>query len=335
MSETEGARLWIVTGAGGFLGSTLVRNLLERGEKVRALVYEDSNPALRGLDCEVVAADVTDPASIERALVVPEGVESIVVHSAGVVSIASRVPDVVRAVNVDGTKNVVEACRNTGASRLVYVSSVHAIPEPNLPVLITEVDEASRFEEGRIVGGYARSKAQATAHVLRAEDVDRVIVHPAGMIGPGDEGPGHMTTMIRNAAERKLPMTVEGGYNFADVRDVAEGIVAAAEKGVRGRTYLLTNRYITVQELAEQAALVAGVPPPKGKIPLWLGKAFAPLAELYANLTGTQPLFTPYSMYTLSAPSDFTCRRAAKELGWSPRPLEETVADTVQWMGTP
>ncbi len=195
-----GPVLWIVTGASGFLGNTLVRQLLERGQNVRAVDLAEGSAALKGLDCEFVAADVTGSAQVEHALSVPEGTRSIVLHCAGIVSIAGKVSEAVRAVNVGGTKNVIDACRRTGVDRLVYVSSVHAIPEPDPPATITEKDDPQAFRVDRVVGEYAQTKAEATALVLEATDLDRVVVHPSGLIGPGDYSDGHMTGLVRDAA---------------------------------------------------------------------------------------------------------------------------------------
>lgn len=156
-------RLWIIAGAGGFLGNTLVRTLLTRGEDVRAVELSATNPSLDGLGCEVVVADITDPGQVRDAFVAPAGLSTIVVHCAGVVSIAGKVSAAVRAVNVEGTSNVIEACRETGFTRLVYVSSVHAIPEPDPPSTITELDDPAAFEVTRVVGENAQTKAEATA----------------------------------------------------------------------------------------------------------------------------------------------------------------------------
>ncbi len=172
-----------MTGSDGFLGSTLVRNLLERGQKVRAGVLSDLDaPALAGLDCERRVIDVTSPDSLRAGL---EGTdaETVLVHCAGMMSISGRVNPIVRTVNVDGTQNVIDACREQGVGRLVQVSSVHALPEN--PELIVETKDLS---EDTVVGEYAKTKAEATCRVLAADDIDRVIVHPSGIIGAAEHG---------------------------------------------------------------------------------------------------------------------------------------------------
>lgn len=324
-------RLWIVTGAAGFVGNVLVRELVARGEAVRAVLRSGLRPrSLAGVDCERVAGDVLDPASLRAAFAAPEGVDAIVVHAAGAVAITERVPESVRAVNVDGTRNVVEACRAAGVARLVEVSSVHAIPEPADGGTIREADV---IDADAVHGEYARTKAEATRLVLEADDLDRVVVHPSGVIGPGDYGDTHLTRLIRDAVAGRLPVVVAGGYDFVDVRDVAVGVIAAAERGRDGACYLLTGHYATAREVVHLAMRAsrrrAWLPP---ILPFWIARIAAPLGEWVARRRGVVPLFTAYSLHTLRSNGDFDCSRAARELGWSPRPLARTVLETVDWL---
>lgn len=335
MTDDPGAstRQWIITGAAGFLGNTLVRCLLERGERVRALVHGTKpQPSLDGLDCELLPVDVTDEASLVQAFTTPNGERSIVVHCAGIVSIASRVTDRVRHVNVEGTRTVIAACRRAQVGRLVYVSSVHAITEPSPARTIIEVDHAAGFDAAAVTGEYSKTKAEATALVLSAADVDHVVVHPSGMIGPHDFADSHLTRLIRDAMSGRLTSVVSGGYVFVDTRDVATGIVTAALTAPAGRTYLLTGHYATVEALAHEAAKASGTPRRFHVLPFWFAKGTAPLAELFYRIRGTKPLYTDYSLHTLRAPADFSHARATTELGYEPRALTETIRDTVTWL---
>nr|WP_175558384.1 NAD-dependent epimerase/dehydratase family protein [Tessaracoccus bendigoensis] len=327
-------RLWIITGAEGFLGNNLVRELLGRGERVRALTYDSwPQPSLAGLDCEVVPADVTDEAALVRAFTTSPAIRSIVVHCAGIVSIASHVSKAVALVNVEGTRNVITACERTGVSRLVYVSSVHAITEPDPPRTITEVDDAAGFDPDAVTGEYAKTKAEATALVLAAGQLDCVVVHPGGLIGPNDFAESHTTRLIRDAAGGQLTAVVEGGYDFVDARDVAAAIVTAALEAPKGRTYLLSGAYTPVAELVNTIAELTGRKRRFTVLPLWFARLTAPLAELYYRIRRTKPLFTTYSLRTLQSPSDFSHARATEELGFAPRPLRQTLADTIAWLG--
>ncbi len=326
-------RLWVVTGAAGFLGNTLVRELLGRGQKVRALVHEsEPHPALAELDCEIVPVDVTDPASLTDAFNAPDDTHVIVIHCAGVVSIAGRVSQAVRAVNVGGTRNVIVACERARVSRLVYISSVHAIPEPDPPRTIHECDDPAGYDPAVVTGEYAKTKAEATALVLASTQLDRVVVQPSGMIGPYDFGDSHLTRLIRDAAGGQLTAVVAGGYDFVDVRDVARAVIEAALKAPAGRTYLLTGHYTTVADVAKDVAGLGRRSRRFRILPTWFAKASAPFAELYYRIRQTSPLYTAYSLHTLHAPSEFSHARATTELGYTPRPLSETLADTVAWL---
>lgn len=139
--------------------------------------------------------------------------------------------------------------------------------------------------------------------------------------------------MVRDAANGRLTAVVEGGYDFVDVRDVTDGVIAAALHGGNGRTYLLTGRYVSVKALVHEVGHLTGRRRRFDVLPLWFARLSAPLAELYYRIRGVKPLFTRYSLYTLSSPSDFSHERASLEMGYSPRPLTQTLEDTVEWMG--
>ena len=155
-------------------------------------------PALEGLDIEVVQMDVRDLASVERAFAPEDGRETRVVHCAGIVSIASSVSPAVYETNVTGTENVIEACRTKGVARLVYVSSIHAIPASD--GVVTEMDLPEQYDADQMEGEYSKTKSEATRLVLEADDIWRVVVLPKGMIGTNDYGDTHLTRMVRDAA---------------------------------------------------------------------------------------------------------------------------------------
>lgn len=200
METKNPRRIYIVTGAGGHLGGQVVLRLLAEGRSVRAFLLpgekkpaaEDPAAASR---LSVVRGNVCKPETIDRLFENGERAEFIVIHCAGLVSIATRKDDRVYSVNVGGTANIVEACLKHGVKRLVYVSSVHAIPELPHGCLQTEVDS---FDPGKLIGNYARTKAIASQLVLDAcrKGLDAVIVHPAGLIGPGGLSSGNMTNLI-------------------------------------------------------------------------------------------------------------------------------------------
>lgn len=322
------ATLWIVTGAGGFLGNAIVRALLDRGEQVRACLHDRLGPAtLAGLDCERVHLEVTEPDSVHQALrPAAASARTIVVHAAGIVSIADEVDDELYRTNVLGTQHVIDACRDHGIDRLVYISSVHAIPEPAAGPII----EIADFDADAVVGGYARTKAEASRRVLGATDLDRVLLHPTGLIGPGDPGDAPVGRLLRDLAAGRVPAIIGGGNNFVDIRDAAAATIAAAEQGRNGQGYLLAGQQATIRELAELVAELTGarVPP---TLPIWAARALAPLVVTLARRRGTRPLFTRYSLHVVRENAPVSSAKARAELGFEPRPLRETIADMLAW----
>lgn len=321
--------VYLVTGAAGHLGTALCEALHARGENVRALVLPGDAGAAR-LHADVFYGNVCDRASLAGFFDVPEGVRSILVHCAAVIDIGGAPSDMVYAVNVEGTRNVMQLCLEKAVSRVVYVNSVHALPPRPFGVVRREVDA---YSPDMVEGKYAKSKAMAAS--LVQEFVQRglpaVIVQPSGIIGPYDGGNNHLVAMVIRYLKGKLPAGVVGGYDFVDVRDVADGILAAAEKGRVGESYLLTGGFYSVREMLGLLASLTGkrrVP----CVPVWLARLAAPFSELHARRKKQRPLFTAYSLRVLRENARFSHDKATAELGYRPRGLDETLADTVSYL---
>lgn len=317
-----------VTGATGHLGNVLVRELLRRGKKVRALLEPgDEARALRGLDVEVVRGNVLRPETLPPAL---EGVD-VVFHLAGVVSISSLDIEIVRTVNVDGTRNVVEAARQAGVRRLVYTSSVHALTEPAPGGVLTE--EAG-YDPERAPGDYGKAKAAASRIVLDAvrEGLDAVIVNPVYVLGPYDYRLSEIGEVIVLFSRFPVPAGMDGCYDFIDVRDIAVGHVMAAERGRKGESYLLSGERMTVREMMRILAGLAGRRPPRVFIPLGIAAGLAAFAPIFEKVTGRRSLLTPYAVHTLGVDFEIRDRKARDELGHAPRPVEQSLRDAWAWM---
>ena len=250
---------YFVTGATGFLGRAVTRRLLTKTADIYALVMKGDPLAADLPDgIRVCMGDVCDPSSLDAFLEGADG-ESCVIHCAGIVSVASRPGERLYQVNVGGTENIIDACISHGVGKLVYVSSVHALAEKPKGV---EIDaETDAFDPNRLVGDYAKSKAMATHAVLDAAktSLDASVVLPSGIIGPGDTAGGSITELLLSFLAGKLPIAVKGGYDFVDVRDVAAGIVACAEKGVRGKCYILSGHYATIRDILETVGRSTGI----------------------------------------------------------------------------
>lgn len=321
--------LYLVTGAAGHLAGAIIASLREQGHRVRGLILPSETPPEIG-GAEYVRGDVTKLSSLDDFFSGLEDVSVTVIHAAGIISIADKVPPEMERVNVGGTKNVIAQCFAHGVRRLVHVSSVHALPE--LPKGQT-IREVAHFDPDAVKGGYAKTKAEATQAVLDAakSGLNAVVVHPSGIIGPGDCGRNHLNQVISMVAAGKLPAGVRGGYDLVDVRDVAEGCLSAAKHGRTGQCYILSNRYCSIEELFGMICDVTGRKR-KPCLPIFLAKAAVPFFSLYADAKHQRPLFTGYSLYTLGSNSCFSHEKADAELGYRPRELRETVADTVHWL---
>lgn len=322
-------KTYLVTGACGHLGGTLVRLLERTGAQVRGLRIP-SEQARNRAHVTYYPGDVRDRDSLRPLFRGLAGREVVVFHTAAIVDISGEVTPQMHDVNVNGTKNILALCREYGVKRLVYVSSVHAIPEKDGYAVLREVD---RFSPQQVTGGYAKTKAEATQAVLdaAAQGLDAVVVHPSGILGPFDGAENHLVQLVKEYAGGKLPACVKGGYDFVDVRDVAAGCLAAAKKGRSGQCYILSNRHYEVKEvLAMAKTLCHGRRLPV--LPMWMAQAAEPLLGWVARVKKQRPLYTKYSLYTLRSNDRFDHGKATAELGYRPRDLRQTVRDTLRWL---
>ncbi len=326
-------RIFIITGADGFLGNNIIRKLeCDRENQIRALVLPGSQArSLEGLNCNIYYGDVTKPATLGEVFTLPADAEVYVIHCAAIVYIKTKYNPLMQEVNVNGTLNVAKKTLEAGA-KMVYVSSVHAITEKPDGEAMTEIDV---FEPEKVEGQYAKTKAETANRLLamtREEGLNACIVHPSGLIGPNDFGSSHLTQLVIDCINGRLVAGVKGGYDFADVRDVADGIISACFKGKKGECYILSNRYIEIKELLAAITAAGGKKPVKHILPMWIAKLTAPLAELYYALLKQPPLYTRYSLYTLGSNARFCNDKAKRELGYKTRPLEDTLRDSVAWL---
>lgn len=326
-------KIFIITGANGFLGNNIIRKLEQyKEDEVRALVLpNDETKSLEGLNCKIYYGDVTKKETLNDIFNITEEAEIFVIHCAAIVNIKSKYNPLIYEVNVNGTKNVVEKVLEKKA-KLIYVSSVHAITEKPNHQLITET---KTFDPNAVEGQYAKTKAETAKYVLEMVEKKKLnacIVHPSGIIGPYDFGNSHLTQLIMDFANGKLKACVKGGYDFVDVRDVAEGILNVCYKGKTGECYILSNKYIEIKDLLDIISEVRKTKKIKTILPMWLAKLTAPLSEIYYSVLKQPPLYTKYSLYTLNSNSNFSNEKAKKELGYKNRELKETIKDTITWL---
>ena len=322
---------YLVTGATGFLGRAVAEELVRRKAQVHALVLHD-DPCIHLLPKEVhtVIGDVCDKGSLSDFFADADS-RTCVIHCAGIVSVASRPGPRLYQVNVGGTWRVLRQCMGHDVGKMVYVSSVHAIPEKPKGCIITEDCE---FSPGLVDGDYAKSKAAATELVFDAAErgLNASIVLPSGIIGPGDLQGGSFTSMARSFLAGKLPLAVRGGYDFVDVRDVANGILACSESGEPGKGYILSGCYVTIRRMLQLVGKAAKLKYRPICLPLGLARLAAPYYER-RSLRERKPLFfTPYSVSVLASNGQFSHAAASECFAYQPRPIEETLGDMTAWL---
>jgi dihydroflavonol-4-reductase len=318
----------LVTGASGFVGNNLVRCLLQQGRTVRVLVRDPVNPSLAGLNVEVVIADVLDLSSLHDAM---EGM-STVFHLAGAIAIDGQHDQRMQQVNVQGTANVVSACLSTGVDRLIHFSSIHALSwfPKNQPV-----DERRPLAlDPQKHLAYDRSKAAGEQAVLEGvqQGLDAVILNPVGIFGPEDYEPSPGGAFLRQLMRRELPGLVRAGYYWVDVRDVVNAAVVAEHQGRSGERYILNGHYATFKTIAGWVQETTGVRAPWLNVPVWTASWVAPWVAAYSRWRGVRPLVTPEAIEIVQCHQQIATDKAARELGFQPRPLRDTMFDTVDWL---
>ena len=321
-------KLFIITGANGHVGRTILRLLKKTSYEVRGLILP-TDDCQNSINIRYIKGDVLNKKSLRPLFENIQDRAVYVIHAAGIVDISEIVSPSVYNVNVNGTKNILSLCEEYKVKRLVYVSSVHALPVKDDYSVISETKNIS---PETVTGGYAKTKAEATQAVLKAAEqgLDAVVVHPSGIIGPYGGEDNYLIQMITDYLQGNIPACVKGGYDFVDVRDVASGCLLAAQKGKSGECYILSNRHYEIQDIFGMIRHIAG-----GRklliLPMPLAKAAAPFLCRYTSYKKKRPLYTIYSLYTLQVNDRFSHDKATSELGYKPRDLYETIKDTVRW----
>jgi dihydroflavonol-4-reductase len=322
-------RLAVVTGASGFIGHHVCSILLERGYRVRALLApSDPAPNLQGLPVELAVADICDLRTLTAAMA---GADTIF-HLAAIYALWLPEPARMFAVNVQGALNVVEAAHAVSARRLVHTSSIAAVgTEPNG----TPATERTLFNRWGEANDYIVSKYVSELEVCRRArtlGVDTVIVNPAFPFGAGDVGPTPTGAMIQLLLEGKFPVVFDGGTNAVDVRDVAMGHVLAAERGRSFESYLLAGHNLTVDAFVERVCALGNVPKPRIRLPREALLAVGALGDVWAKAAGKAPPFTVASnAYIAGRYLYFDITKAKTELGYTIRPLDETLREAIAW----
>lgn len=323
--------LYIVTGAAGFLGSTIVRQLVEKNKKVRAFVLpNDKSVEYLPSNIEIVKGDLLDIDSLENLFKDSNKYITYVMHIASIVTVDPEYSQLVMDVNVKGTKNIIDMSIKYNIKRLLYCSSTGAIPE----LKKGKISETETFDENKVLGCYSKSKALATKLVLSYKDkLDVVVVHPSGILGPNDYAKGETTRVLIDIINGKMKAGINGSFNLCDVRDLANGAILALKNGKRGECYILANDMVSFKKFAKMISKEAkNNKKVKLFLPIWLSNIIAKMMEKKAKKNGTKPLMTTFSVYNLARNNDFSSEKAKKELGYKTRSYEITIKDEVKWL---
>jgi len=317
----------LVTGATGFVGSWLVRDLVQRGETVHVLHRPQSSLAdLAGLPIVSRLGDVTDLESLKAAC---QDVDT-VFHLAGVVGYSRAMRAQMDRVNVGGTRNVVAAIQTGRKPNLVYMSSVVAVGASFKPV---PLNETSPYEIGRLNLGYFETKRLAEELVVRAcrnGSIRGVILNPSTIYGAGDAKKGSRKTQLK-VARGQFPFYTSGGVSIVSVHDVVAALSVARERGRSGERYILSGENLSIRDLFERIARFAGVEPPRFHLPNFAVHTIGRVGDALERLGRKGPLNSE-NAWTSTLYHWFDHEKASRELGFHPRPADEALNESVTWM---
>jgi len=319
----------LITGSTGFVGSAVLRQLINAGHSVRALVRHNSDRRnLAGLPVEIFTGDLTDRPSLDRAL----GGCSTLFHVAADYRLWVPNPREIYETNVTGTRHIMLAAAQGGVTRIVYTSSVATL---GLTPDGSAADENTPVSLADMIGHYKRSKFLAEAEVKRMVEEQRlpvVIVNPSTPVGPRDIKPTPTGRMIVDAASGRMPAYVDTGLNLVHVDDVAIGHLLALERGEMGERYVLGAVNMTLKEILTALAAVTGRRPPRIRLPHNLVLPIAYVSEAWARIAGgNEPRVTLVGVRLAKKRMFFSTEKARRALGFHPRPIEEALRDAVDW----
>lgn len=316
-----------VTGSTGFIGASIVRELLRDGREVRVLVRPGSDTAnLAGLDVEIHRGDLRDSASLASGL---KGCD-VLYHAAADYRLWTRTPQEMYRINVDGTVAIMEAALKNGLSKVVYTSSVGTLGNPGDG---TPGDEETPVSLADMVGDYKKSKflAEREAEKFIARGLPLVIVNPSTPVGPLDIKPTPTGKIIVDFLKRKMPAYLDTGLNIIAVEDCARGHIQAEQKGEIGRKYVLGNTNLTLRDIFNLLEEITGLSAPRVRLPYAPILMAAYVNEAIAKVTGREPLIPLAGVQMAAKFMYFDSSRAVNELGLPQTPVRDALERAVEW----
>ena len=316
-----------VTGGSGHVGGNLVRELLSRGYEVDCLVRSDTR-ALDNLDVNLVKGDMLNPKDIAPLMTDSD----VVFHSAAFVAVEKIQEDLMHKINVEGSRSIAIAAVESGVKKMVHFSSVHAFEQqPTSEPLV----EARPLVTDPKALPYDRTKAEAQKVVLgyRDQGLEVNVIHPTGIIGPYDFKPSRMGKVLKDITNGNMPLAINNGFNWVDVRDVSKSAVNCVDKGVDGQNYILPGHWASIPHLSTMIKKITGNRTHLVSVPFWMAYLALPFTSISSRISGKRPSFSRGSLQALA----IQCRKipgtlANEHLEHQPRPLEDTIDDTVSWL---
>ena len=315
-----------VTGGSGHVGANLIRLLIDNGWKVRCMVHKDER-AFKGLNVELVKGSIVNSSFLEQKM---QGCYA-VFHAAAIVGVENIDEDEMKKVNIEGTRAMCSAALSSKIKRFIYFSSIHAFQQEPLDRKLTE--ERLLVTDSKS-SQYDLTKAGAEVEVKKAHKAGlyTIVLNPTGILGPYDFKPSRMGQLLNNIMNQKMPLTINAGFNWVDVRDVCSAAIESLEKATPGENYILSGRWASFQELAGMVSKKINKTTRWATLPFWSAYLFLPFAYLFSKIFLKRPLFSKGSLRALAIQAAPSNKKAKECFAFEPRPLNETIDDTIDWM---
>ena len=316
-----------ITGASGHIGANLIRALLKKGWQIKCLVNKDER-ALKGLNIEKIKTSLFNEEGLAKIMTTCD----VVFHAAAVIAVEKVDIDYMKKVNIDGTRIICNAALKSKIKKLIYFSSIHAFQQYPFDQML---DEDRPLVKTPSTPPYDYTKSLAQQEVIKAieKGLNANILHPTGVIGPYDFKPSRMGQMLVNIINGKMPLLINAGFNWVDVRDVCIAAIDCIEKGIPGKNYILSGQWTSFKTLSSIIENELGRKINYGELPFYFLYLALPFSRLWSLITKKRELINLGSIITLKDQCrSISQKLSKKDLSYDPRPIETTIRDTIQWI---
>ncbi len=314
-----------VTGASGHIGNCLVHKLINKNHHVKVLIHKFESD-LNQLNIEKVMGNILDPESLKKLC---KNVD-IVFHTAAKIALNNRESEQVFAINIEGTRNIIEASKSAGIQKLIHFSSTDAFEKISPEYVLDE--DVPLIKSTVMAYGFSKAESERLVTKAAQNGLDAVILSPSAVVGPFDNRGSFLGNALIKIYQNKLPMLIPGGYNWVDVRDIADAAIQSIEKGRKGEKYILSGAYLSLKELSALVSEISTQKTPSLIAPVFLAKIACPFFQIKSSITGEKPTYTCQSLKIIeNAPKNISNQKAKDVLGYDVRPLKQTLIDTFDW----